>query len=323
MKRPSKGLTPLNCAIAAGLVGLLAASYYRSSFAVDQPQIIGFEAKGGKFQISWTGNSWSYDVQSSPDLGSNWHTVYSTSRTNAALAQNGNAGFFRIVDPTTNFTSLVLNLTNLSSAGSLTLKLVPPIDSASDLTFELPDDGSGLGRLMVIPRAALQETDVALDTNGGFIFVTNGVSTGIGGELTALPGPGTNDLTVTGYMTNGNEVVAFSAVSDPRTFEEDLNGVLIGSNFERCLKDPASAAKALQCSSACGSKNSACFFSTFPNFGQKVGVCKFIGTYNAKVGQDVNNPCTFDLQCKLCCKFGYDSGGTNLLDCTTSSLSLQ
>ena len=98
----------LTLALAAAAV--LAVCFFRPSYAVDSPRIISAATADGKFTMTWTGNSSSYDVQGTPDLANpSWRTVFSTTRTNAVLSQSGTAGFFRVVDPNTNFTSLVVN----------------------------------------------------------------------------------------------------------------------------------------------------------------------------------------------------------------------
>jgi len=215
----------------------------------------------GTLALAWSPGGNSYEVQRTDSLAApNWTTVLATVRTNAAFPLTGTSGYYRLQNPATNSDSLVLTMTNLTTADSLTLSLEPQTNT--DLVFDLPSGANGVGLTQIIVAGTeLQKFDIAFPSDGFFTIETNGVATAWGGSWTNSPGPGTNEITYQGYLTNGVDVVMFSA--------EGVIGGIIGTiNWWRCSGQ--FAAPYLQCQAACTSQALACAFQFQGSY------CKFV-----------------------------------------------
>ena len=223
---------------------------------------------GNTLNLAWTGDSTSYKVQSTPGLAKpSWVGSVNTARTNIVLPVVGDSAFFRVVPADTNQSSVVLTVTNMTSGDVITFTNVAQTNA--DLVFNGPANwnDSGLQVQMVFPAAELQKFDIAVDNQGGFVLVTNGQSFGWGGSLTSTPGPGTNQITFTGYATNYTGAYTISAITDPDDW--GVFGGLIGS---MCwlICQPGFALQGIGCASACSSKAFECALQL------KFSYCNFV-----------------------------------------------
>jgi hypothetical protein len=268
-------------------VAVLVCEYPRNTVAQSSTQITQVNLAGGNINLVWTGNSnAAYQIQSTADLtASNWSTVLYVSRTNAALSTAAPLAFFRVAPPSTNFTSIVLNVTNTATGDSITFTQVPQTNG--DLVFDGPTNYSGsLNLQMIFPATELQKFDIALDDQGDFTLVTNALPIGWAGYITGFPGPGANQYSFSGYATNYSGVFTFSAVTDT-----DEGGVLGGLVGAMCwiYCEPGFAAQGLGCASACVSTGIVCAFQI------KGPSCNFV-TYI-----DASGILTNSIQCNANC----------------------
>lgn len=224
----------------------------------------------GKIMLAWTASANSYQVQRTESLASpNWTTVLASVRTNAALPLEGRSGYFRVRNANPSSSALVLTMTNLMTTDVLTLTLQTRTNT--DLVFNLPPGANGVDvTQLIFPASELQKFDIAFHSEGDFTIVTNGEPTAWGGSWTTLAGPGTNEITYQGYLTNGADVVMFTAVTDPEPIEEVINGVVGTINWWRC--SPVFAGPWLQCAGACTAQAVACAF----NFPPRASYCNFV-----------------------------------------------
>ena len=160
-------------------------------------------------------------------------------------------------------------MTNLTTTDALTLSLEP--QTSADMVFDLPFGANGVGLTQIIVAGSeLQKFDIAFPSDGIFTIVTNGIATAWGGSWTNSPGPGVNEITYQGYLTNGVDVVMFSAVTDPEPIEDIVNGVVGTINWWRCYNQ--FAAPYLQCAGACSLQAVSCTFQ----FPPQSSYCKFV-----------------------------------------------
>lgn len=186
------------------------------TLALTSPQITGVGVADGTVRLSWTSVSDAYEVQSSTDLASaSWRTVLATSRNNVELPQGGAARFFRVVATDTNAVSLLVTATNMSTGDVFRFASQPHTNT--DWVLTVATNIAGVDVLQVtLPTAELQKFDVQFDPTGGFTIVsTNGEPSGYGGWLASTPGPGSTEVSYTGFLTNGTTTVTFAAVTDP------------------------------------------------------------------------------------------------------------
>jgi hypothetical protein len=238
--------------------------------AVTPPRITSASLAGGKVSLTWTGNSLSYEVQRTASLvAPNWTSVLATFRTNVLIPVNGDASFFRVVDPKTNANTLVLNATNLATGASVTLTMQPRTNA--DLRFNAPTNDTAFDQVLVVfPSAELRKFDVSFNDAGGFAMVTNGAPTAYGGWWTKTPGPGQNDITYSGFMTNGADLITFSGVTDPSPDGDAVSGLIGAMQWLYCA--PGFAAQQLSCAAACAAQALACAFQ----FPPKLSYCTFV-----------------------------------------------
>lgn len=245
----------------------------RATLAVDSPKITQVTKAGGTLSLVWTGNSPGYEVQSTTNLGSpDWLPVLETDRTNAALSVSAPSAFYRVVPPDTNQTTVVLSVTNETTGDTVIFTELPQTNA--DLVFDGPTNynGSGFQVQMIFPATEMQKYDIALDDQGDFTLVTNAQLIGWGGWVTSVAGPGTNEITYSGYATNYTGTFTFSAVTDPD--EGNVFGGLIGAMCWLWC-DPGFAVQGLGCSAACTSRAIACAFSLHQSY------CNFVTSIDA------------------------------------------
>lgn len=233
-------------------------------------QITDSRLLNGKFALAWTASANSYEVQRTESLAApNWTTVLATVRTNADLPLAGVAGYYRLQNASTSSSYLVLTMTNLTTTDALTLSLEPQTNA--DMVFDLPTDANGVGLTqLVLAGSELQKFDIAFPSAGGFMIATNGNPTAWGGSWTNWPGPGVNEITYQGYLTNGVDVVMFSAVTDPEPIEVVVSGIVGTINWWRC--SPQFAGPYLQCAGACSAQAVSCALQFPPHS----SYCRFV-----------------------------------------------
>ena len=255
---------------AAYLAALLLCHCPWQTVAVTPPRITSAGVAGGKINLNWTGDSLSYEVQRTASLAApNWTSVLATFRTNVLMPLNGDESFFRVVDPKTNTSSLVLTATNLTTGASVTFTLLPRTNS--DLLFSAPTNGTGFDQVLVVfPSAELRKFDVSFDDVGGFAIVTNGAPATYGGWWAKSPGPGKDEMSYSGFATNGADLFAFSGVTDPSPDGDALSGLIGAMQWLYCA--PGFAAQQLSCAAACSAQAIACAFQ----FPPKASYCKFV-----------------------------------------------
>jgi hypothetical protein len=238
--------------------------------AVTPPRITSASTAAGKINLTWTGDSLSYEVQRAASLAAPaWTSVLATFRTNVMVPLNGEESFFRIVDPQTNSSSLALTVTNLTTGAAVTLTLQPRTNA--DLRFNAPTNGTGFDEVLaVFPYAELRKFDVSFNDGGHFAIVTNGAPTTYGGWWTKSPGPGKDEITYSGFATNATDLFAFSGVTDPSPDGDALSGLIGAMQWLYCL--PGFAGQQLSCAAACTSQALACAFQ----FPPKSSYCKFV-----------------------------------------------
>ena len=158
-------------------------------------------------------------------------------------------------------------MTNLTTTDALTLTLEPRTNS--DMVFDLPAGMNGVDLTqMELPGSELQKFDIAFPSEGSFTIVTNGNPTALGGSWTNSPGPGVNEITYQGYLTDGGDIVMFSAVTDPEPIEDVINGIVGTLNWWRC--SPEFAGPWRQCAQACSTQAVSCALRF------KSSYCKFV-----------------------------------------------
>ena len=249
-------------------------------------QITDSRLLNGEIALAWTASANSYEVQRTESLAApNWTTVLATVRTNAVLPLSGNSGYYRL-SASTSSSSLVLTMTNLTTTDALTLTLEPQTNA--DMVFDLPSGANGVDlSQIVLAGSELQKFGIAFPSEGGFTIVTNGNPTSWGGSWTNSPGPRTNEITYQGYLTNGVDVVMFSAVTDPSAM--DIAGGFVATiNWWRCYN--VFAGPQLQCAAACPAQALACAFQ-FPPQGY---YCKFVTHVTATFDASAVNCGTYE-----------------------------
>jgi hypothetical protein len=273
------------------LAAFLLCDFPRPTLGVEQPQVTQVTLGSGRLSLVWTGNSAAYEVQGTTNLAApNWLTVLDTARTNAAVSAVAPTAFFRVVPPDTNFNSVVLNVTNETTGDTVMFTQLPQTNA--DLVFDGPTNynGSGFQVQMIFPATELQKFDIAFDNQGDFTLVTNAQSIGWGGFISSVAGPGTNEITYSGYATNYTGVFTFSAVTDPD--EGNAFGGFIGAMcWLYCA--PGFAAKNLGCASACTLQAITCAFSGF-----RPSYCNFVTTI------DGSGILTNNINCVASCQTG-------------------
>ena len=249
------------------------------------PKVTQVTLSGTTLNLAWTGNSTSYLVEKTTTLAApDWHSAALTARTNIALALTDVSAFFRVAPASTNQSSIVLSVTNMATGDTVTFTNVPQTNA--DLVFNDPNSSSPQSQ-MIFPATELQKFDVSFDNQGGFSLVTNGQSFGWGGRIISTPGPGTNQITFSGYGTNYAGTYTVSAVTDPD--EGDFFGGFIGSMcWLYCL--PGLAGAQLGCAAACTSQATACAFQL------KASYCKFVETIDGSGILTNNIKCNYDCQ---------------------------
>ena len=122
-------------------------------------QITDSRLLNGEFALAWTTSANSYEVQRTESLDApNWTTVLATVRTNAVLPLSGNSGFYRLT-ASTNSSSLVLTMTNLTTTDALTLTLEP--QTSADMVFDLSSGANGVDLTqIVLAGSELQKFDI-------------------------------------------------------------------------------------------------------------------------------------------------------------------
>jgi hypothetical protein len=256
-----------------------------SSLAGEPPTVTQVALSGTTLSLAWTGNSPSYQVQSTPSLTTpDWHLAALTVRTNIALSVTDDSAFFRIASGSTNQSSIVLTVTNTSTGDTVTFTNVPQTNA--DLVFKDPNSTSPEYH-MIFPAAELQKFDIALDSQGGFALVKNAQPFGWGGQIISAPGPGTNQITFSGYATNYAGTYTVSAVTDPD--EGGFLGGFIGSMcWLYCL--PGLVGAQLGCAAACVSQATTCAFQF------KGSYCKLVETIDGSGILTNNIKCSYDCQ---------------------------
>ncbi len=296
----------------------------RPTAAGTPPEITSVAAAKGTVRLTWTGDAYAYEVQTTTSLQSpNWLSVVATARTNAALPLGGNAAFFRVVTPETNVASLVITTTNLATGDVYTFTREPQTNA--DLVFDnFADTNAATPVMEVLAAADVQQFDFQFDGTGGFLIVSsNGTPSGFGGVMFVSPGPGSTQTSFQGLLTNGVGAVSFSAVADSapgRTALKDggdsTGGAALGvgdaalSGFW-CAS--AWAAQNLGCQSGCLSKGVACVGFFPPHFNLE-GYCYIssrTGVSWNSTGTAIVGTC--DSHCVSCCR---DKNTHALSDCT-------
>ncbi len=172
-------------------------------------------------------------------------------------------------------------MTNLTTADTLTLTLEPRTNA--DMVFDLPAGENGVGLTeLILAESELQKFDIAFSSEGGFTIVTNGNPTAWGGSWTNSPGPGANEITYQGYLTDGVDVVTFSAVTDPEPIEVVVSGIVGTINWWRCSEQ--FAGPWLQCAGACSAQATSCALQFPPHS----SYCKFVTNVTAAFDGSIN-----------------------------------
>jgi hypothetical protein len=183
--------------------------------ATAAPQISSVALSQGQINLAWTGAAGSYQVQVTTNLTDGpWIPLVDTGRTNVLVPIRNTSGFLRVVDPGTNAVSLVATTTNLVTGEVLAFTLLPRTNA--DWVFNGPTNYNGLDQVQALLTGAdLQNFDLVYDGRGGFTVVTtNGQPTGAGGWLNSTPGPGLNQVTYSGLVTNGTSAATFAGTVD-------------------------------------------------------------------------------------------------------------
>jgi hypothetical protein len=253
--------------------------------AGEVPKVTEVTLSGTTLNHAWTGNSTSYLVEKATTLAApDWRSAALTARTNIALGVTDGSAFFRVAPASTNQSSIVLNVTNTATGDTVTFTNVPQTNA--DLVFNDPTSSSPQMQ-MIFPATELQKFDIVFDNQGGFSLVTNAQSFGWGGRIISTPGPGTNQMTFSGFATNYAGSYAVSAVTDPD--EGGVLGGLIGSMcWLYCL--PGLAGAQLGCAAACTSQATSCALQF------KASYCKFVETIDASGILTNNITCNYDCQ---------------------------
>lgn len=237
-------------------------------------QITDSHLQDGAIALAWTGNAYNYEVQTTGNLADpHWTTVLATVRTNAILPLAGNASYYRLQDASASPGSLTLNMTNLTTGDELTISLEPQTNT--DMVFDLPSGANGVDLTqLVFAGSELQEFDVAFPAPGEFTIVTNGTPTSWVGAWTSSPGSGTNEITYQGYLTDGTDMVMFSADTDPEPIEVVIGGIVGTINWWRC--SPQFVGPWLQCAQDCTTQALTCALQL------KSSYCRFVTHVTAK-----------------------------------------
>ncbi len=222
--------------------------------------------------LTWSGGSGTYALQQTTDLfNPDWTTFLATTATNVQFSALGGSTFFRMIDPKPNFMSLTLNTTNLTSSNILNLSLGCYSNGDWVLFSGGLDTNSGayVTNYFNFSGSGFQGLAVRLDTPGQFSFVdSNGVPLGVGGTLISTPGPGTNDITYSGLLTNGTQAISFEAVSDP----VPVIIIVVGVAAAACaliikITDCSNSAAILNCIAACKEANGKPVVTVHTTFG--------------------------------------------------------
>jgi hypothetical protein len=213
--RPISLPHPIHHAIAAGMAVLLNWACLEQTAAQVAPRITPTSSANGKVGLVWTGDSEHYQVQSLTNLSASaWSPLFETARTNVEIPLNGNSGFLRVVGASTNLGSLVINATNVATGDTFTYTLLPRTNS--NWVFNGPTNYQGVDHVQfVLSTDDLRNEDILFDGEFFTLMATNGLPAGYGGWVTSSAGPGANEVTYHGYVTNGTTMVTFSAVNDP------------------------------------------------------------------------------------------------------------
>ncbi len=302
---------------------LLACFCPRQTAAGTPPQIASVATVNGKVLLTWTGDAYAYEVQSTPSLQApNWLSVLATTRTNAAIPLGGNAAFFRILTPETNASSLVVTTTNLATGDVFTFTREPQTNA--DLVFDNFADTNAAAPVMeTLAAADTQQFDFWFDGTGGFLIVSsNGTPSGFGGVMFISPGPGSTQTSFQGLLTNDVAAVSFFAIADSapgRTALKDggdgTGGAALGVG-DAALSGfwcaPAWAAQNLGCQSGCLAKGVACvgFFPPHLNLEGYCYISSRTGVSWTPTGT-ITGSC--DSHCVSCCR---DKNTHALSNCT-------
>jgi hypothetical protein len=124
----------------------------------------------------------------------------------------------------------------------------------------LADTNAAIPVREAFPVAELQKFDIAFDAAGGFTIVTtNGNPGGSGGVMNSVPGPGPNQTTFSGFLTNGSDMVLFSSVAGPAPAKPGIRPLDTGTGSAAGAGDTGSASfSAVWCASAWAGQNLGC-----------------------------------------------------------------
>lgn len=190
----------------------------------------------GGIALEWSGDSASYEIQGAPELAPlEWRTRLTTVRTDAVIPTSDTVGFYRVAGRAAAASRLALTTTNTQTGEVVTFDLQPQI--GPDLVFHGPANLNGFDlHKLVLPGTERSKFDLLFDDAGNFTVLTNGVSASQGGRIEAAPGPGANELTYSGVLTNQAGTFTFSAVTYGR-----LTGTLsaVSSHREAGTDNPA------------------------------------------------------------------------------------
>jgi len=193
---------------------------------------------------------------------------------------------------------LVESVTNLTTGDVFRFTLAPRTNA--NWVLNSPATGTNWGGVnsirMTVTPDNLANFDLAFDGAGGFTLVdTNGLSLGIGGWMNTTPGPGPDDISFSGMLTNGTSVASFSGVTDPSPF---LVGLITELAMMFCAS--AYAVSRLACASielTCGTE---CFLGNLP-FG-KQGVVVADLSFNWKKAFQSGDLFDCDARCHCECQ---------------------
>jgi hypothetical protein len=200
---------------------------------------------------------------------------------------SGTATFFRVLSSVANPPAIQVTISNFT--GESFLAIVQPRTNA-DLWLSGPTNLHE-GDAIVCQENVLKELDVAWDGGGGFrLLDRSGGPTLNGGFFLINQGPGANQVTYTGMMTNPVGSASFSAVTTTTTtagkvrvqddISQDLGQLAGGLQTAGFFASPTPedcpaviAAKRQQHANLCTLQGPICFFST--GFPPKGPYCRF------------------------------------------------